>query len=91
MGRAAPVHAPFYAASFEADEWSTAKRILGVRVVRTDGSRLGLLRTVGRTLLVCLVIPAVVMDQQGRGLAVAGSLVPPPQLHDAVPGGLGFR
>ena len=52
--------------------WLTAasfgQRILGLRVVRTDGSRLGLLRSVGRTLLICLVIPAVVMDAQGRGL-----------------------
>lgn len=61
--------------------WLTAasfgQRILGLRVVRADGSRLGLLRTVGRTLLVCLVIPAVVMDQQGRGLhdRAVGSVV----------------
>ena len=61
--------------------WLTAasfgQRILGLRVVRIDGSRLGLLRTVGRTLLVCLVIPAVVMDQQGRGLhdRAVGSVV----------------
>ena len=56
---------------------SFGQRILGLRVVRTDGSRLGLLRSVGRTLLVCLVIPAVVMDSQGRGLhdRAVGSVV----------------
>lgn len=47
---------------------SFGQRLLGLRVVRTDGSRLGLLRTVGRTALICLVIPAVVMDSDGRGL-----------------------
>ena len=56
---------------------SFGQRTLGLRVVRTDGSRLGLLRSVGRTLLVCLVIPAVVMDSQGRGLhdRAVGSVV----------------
>lgn len=56
---------------------SFGQRVLGLRVVRTDGGRLGLLRSVGRTLLVCLVIPAVVMDQQGRGLhdRAVGSVV----------------
>jgi uncharacterized RDD family membrane protein YckC len=61
--------------------WLTAasfgQRILGMRVLRTDGTPLGLLRTVGRTMLVCLVIPAVVMDSQGRGLhdRAVGSVV----------------
>ena len=56
---------------------SFGQRILGMRVVRTNGTRLGLLRSVGRTLLVCLVIPAVVIDQQGRGLhdRAVGSVV----------------
>ena len=42
--------------------------VLGVRVVRTDGSRLWPLRVLGRTLLLFLVIPAVIMDSDGRGL-----------------------
>ncbi len=36
--------------------------------MRTDGSRLGLGRVALRTLLICLVIPAVVIDPSGRGL-----------------------
>ncbi len=47
---------------------SFGQRILGITVVRTDGSRLGLGRAALRTLLICLVIPAVVMDASGRGL-----------------------
>jgi uncharacterized RDD family membrane protein YckC len=42
--------------------------LLGVRVVRTDGSRLWPLRVLGRTVLLFLVIPAVIMDSDGRGL-----------------------
>ena len=42
--------------------------VLGMRVVRTDGGRLWPLRVVLRTVLLCLVIPAVVMDADGRGL-----------------------
>ncbi len=47
---------------------SFGQRILGLHVVRLDGSRLGLGRVALRTLLICLVIPAVVYDAQGRGL-----------------------
>jgi uncharacterized RDD family membrane protein YckC len=47
---------------------SFGQRILGLSVVRTDGTRIGLGRVVLRTLLICLVIPAVVMDDYGRGL-----------------------
>ena len=47
---------------------SFGQRILGITVVRTDGSRLGLGRVALRTLLICLVIPAVVIDPSGRGL-----------------------
>ena len=47
---------------------SFGQRLLGLCVVRTDGSRLGLGRSALRTLLICLVIPAVVMDSYGRGL-----------------------
>jgi uncharacterized RDD family membrane protein YckC len=47
---------------------SFGQRILGMTVLRTDGSRLGLWRVIVRTLLICLVIPAVVLDSDGRGL-----------------------
>jgi len=47
---------------------SFGQRIMGIRVVRTDGGRLDLWRVVLRTLLICLVIPAVVYDADGRGL-----------------------
>ena len=47
---------------------SFGQRLLGLSVVRTDGQRLSLGRALLRTLLICLVIPAVVMDSYGRGL-----------------------
>jgi uncharacterized RDD family membrane protein YckC len=56
---------------------SFGQRLLGLRVVRVDGGRLGLPRIVLRTLLLCLVIPAVIWDSHGRGLhdRAAGSIV----------------
>jgi uncharacterized RDD family membrane protein YckC len=56
---------------------SFGQRIMGVQVIRLDGTRLGLPRVALRTLLVCLVIPAVVMDSYGRGLhdRAVGSVV----------------
>lgn len=47
---------------------SFGQRVLGLTVLRTDGSRLSLWRVILRTALICLVIPAVVMDSDGRGL-----------------------
>ncbi len=47
---------------------SFGQRLLGLAVVRTDGSRLTLGRVALRTVLLCLVIPAVVVDSYGRGL-----------------------
>lgn len=47
---------------------SFGQRILGLAVVRTDGSRLSLGRAALRTLLLCLVVPPLVMDPYGRGL-----------------------
>ena len=41
---------------------------VGIRIVRVDGGRLQLWRAFVRTLLLCLVIPAIVMDGSGRGL-----------------------
>lgn len=44
-------------------------RIVGLRVVRDDGLPfVGLVRALGRTILLALVIPAVVWDEEGRGL-----------------------
>jgi uncharacterized RDD family membrane protein YckC len=47
---------------------SFGQRLLGMAVERTDGSRLSLGRVVLRTLLICLVIPALALDSDGRGL-----------------------
>ncbi|MER5885207.1 RDD family protein [Streptomyces sp. NPDC001941] len=44
------------------------KRLLGLRVVAEGGGRLGVVRVVVRTLLLCLAIPALVWDRDGRGL-----------------------
>jgi uncharacterized RDD family membrane protein YckC len=59
----------FVAASF-------GQRLLGIEVISIDGQRLMLWRIALRTLLICLVIPAVVFDSQGRGLhdRVVGSV-----------------
>jgi len=43
-------------------------RLLGLRVVRLGGRAAGIVRAVGRTVLICAVIPAVVWDADGRGL-----------------------
>jgi uncharacterized RDD family membrane protein YckC len=47
---------------------SPGHRILGMRVVRIDGSWIGLWRPILRTLLLVLVIPAVIWDGDQRGL-----------------------
>ncbi|MFW7415786.1 RDD family protein [Demequina sp. SO4-18] len=55
-------------------------RIVGLRVVREDGALfVGVLRSLGRTVLLALVIPAVVWDEDGRGLhdRAAGTLIVP--------------
>ena len=56
---------------------SFGQRILGLVVAPVGRPRLPLLRVVLRTLLLCLVIPAVVMQPNGRGLhdLAAGSVV----------------
>jgi len=56
---------------------SFGQRILGLRVVAMDGGRVTFPRVLLRTRLICLVIPALVMDSQGRGLhdRAAGSIV----------------
>lgn len=53
-------------------------RVLGIHVRRASGAApVGLARAALRTLLVCLVIPAVVWDGDGRGLhdRSAGTLI----------------
>lgn len=46
---------------------SFGQRLVGIMVVRRAG-RLSLPRSLLRTLLICLVIPAVIWDADGRGL-----------------------
>lgn len=47
---------------------SPGHRILGMRLVMLNGSWVGLWRPVVRTLLLIVVIPAVIWDQDQRGL-----------------------
>ena len=42
--------------------------LMRLRVQRVDGGRLSLWRVAVRTLMICLVVPAVVFDADGRGL-----------------------
>ncbi len=44
------------------------KRLLGLRVIRLDGHPVGLPRAFARTLLLMLVVPAMIMDRDLRGL-----------------------
>ena len=44
------------------------KRLFGLRVVAEDGGRLGFGRAVLRSVLLCVAIPALVWDRDGRGL-----------------------
>lgn len=56
---------------------SFGQRIMQIAVIREAGGRLGLPAIGLRTFLICLVIPALVYDSQGRGLQdrAAGSRV----------------
>ena len=47
---------------------SFGQRIFGSAVVRLDGSRAGLGRVALRTFLLCLVVPLILTDGEGRGL-----------------------
>ncbi|MHA6759379.1 RDD family protein [Streptacidiphilus sp. PAMC 29251] len=47
---------------------SPGKRLLGMRVVRVDGSRATLGQVALRTFLMMLAIPAVIWDRDGRGM-----------------------
>ena len=48
--------------------FTIGKRLLGLRVVRLDGRPVGLQRAFVRTLLLMLVVPAMMMDRDLRGL-----------------------
>ncbi|BFV59680.1 RDD family protein [Kitasatospora sp. CMC57] len=47
---------------------TVGKRLFGLRVVRLDGGRASIPQVLLRTLLLCLVVPAVVWDRDTRGL-----------------------
>ncbi len=48
--------------------YSIGKRVVGIRVENPDGGPVGLGWGLLRTALVCLVIPAIVRNKEGRGL-----------------------
>ncbi|MEU8622154.1 RDD family protein [Streptomyces sp. NPDC048623] len=48
--------------------FTPGKRLFGLRVVSVHGGRLGFLRVVLRSVLVCLALPALIWDRDGRGL-----------------------
>jgi uncharacterized RDD family membrane protein YckC len=47
---------------------SFGQRVMGIAVVSQSGGRLSLWRIAVRTVLICLVVPALVYDSQKRGL-----------------------
>jgi len=57
--------------------FSVGHRVMGLSVTRLDSGPLGPLGALVRTVLLLLVVPAVVMDEDGRGLhdRAAGSVV----------------
>ncbi len=56
---------------------SFGQRILGIRVIALGKPYVNPWRALLRTLLICLVIPAVIWDRDGRGLQdrAAGTVV----------------
>ncbi|AUH43415.1 RDD family protein [Streptomyces sp. CMB-StM0423] len=48
--------------------FTPGKRIMRIRVVAESGARLGFVGTIVRSVLLCLLIPAVVFDRDTRGL-----------------------
>lgn len=52
--------------------FTIGKRLLGLRVVRLDGRPVGL-RALPRTVLLMLVVPAMIMDRDLRGLQDKGA------------------
>ncbi|GAA3530025.1 RDD family protein [Aeromicrobium flavum] len=57
--------------------FSIGKRIMGLRLINPDGRPIGIPRAVLRTLLLSLVLPAIIMTDDKRGLhdLAAGSKV----------------
>ena len=47
---------------------SAGQRLRRIRVIRLDGRPVGFVRAFARTLLLCLLVPALVWDRDGRGL-----------------------
>ncbi|WP_040164309.1 RDD family protein [Microbacterium gorillae] len=56
---------------------SPGHRIMGLRLVRSDGAWTGVWRPIVRTILLVLVIPAVIWDADHRGLhdKIAGTIL----------------
>ncbi|MGW2643004.1 RDD family protein [Streptomyces sp. NPDC001348] len=48
--------------------FTPGKRLFGIRVVAVDTGRVQPLRSLVRTILLCLAVPALVWDRDGRGL-----------------------
>ncbi|MET9893778.1 RDD family protein [Streptomyces sp. NBC_00647] len=48
--------------------FTPGKRLFGLRVVPEGGGRLNPLRTLLRTALLCVAVPALIWDRDGRGL-----------------------
>ncbi|MFF5566703.1 RDD family protein [Streptomyces sp. NPDC012623] len=48
--------------------FTPGKRLFGLRVIAENGGRIGPGRVLVRTVLLCLAIPALVWDRDGRGL-----------------------
>ncbi len=48
--------------------YSIGKRVVGIRVENPNGRPPGVLKGVARTFLICLIIPPLVQNKEGRGL-----------------------
>lgn len=48
--------------------FTPGKRIMGLRLIAEGGGRLGFLRSTLRSVLLCLALPALIWDRDGRGL-----------------------
>ncbi len=56
---------------------TVGQRLVGLHLVRLSGERAGLLRSLGRSLLLALAVPALIWDRDQRGLhdRFAGTLL----------------
>ncbi|MFE3600983.1 RDD family protein [Streptomyces sp. NPDC059096] len=48
--------------------FTPGKRLFGLRVIAVNGGRIGFGRVLVRTVLLCLAVPALIWDRDGRGL-----------------------